>query len=112
MTTQKSFVTRLGELIDSQRAEQREAPQPGSARPHPVLRLLRWFIPNGGTLLIAAVLIFTQRVWAQGSLAPDQRSRPQRHHRQLPGPPRQQRRRTPHRQLRHDFHDLGCSQRR
>jgi hypothetical protein len=28
-------------------------------------RLLRWLIPNGGTLLIVAVLILTQSVWAR-----------------------------------------------
>jgi hypothetical protein len=27
-------------------------------------RLLRWFLPNGGTLLLIAILIFTQNVWA------------------------------------------------
>jgi hypothetical protein len=30
------------------------------------LRVLKWFLPNGGTILIALLLIFTQKIWAQG----------------------------------------------
>jgi len=32
--------------------------------------LLRWFIPNGGTLLLVAALILTQQVWARPLLSP------------------------------------------
>ena len=28
-------------------------------------RLLRWLMPNGGTLLLIAILLLTQNVWAR-----------------------------------------------
>lgn len=34
-----------------------------------LLRLLKWFIPNGGTILIVGLLIFTQNVWAKTGIA-------------------------------------------
>ena len=34
-------------------------------------RLLRWCLPNGGTLLLVAALILTQQVWARPLLSPD-----------------------------------------
>ena len=66
MSTNKNLLIVVGEWLEARKAAQPSDP----ARVKPASRLLRWFIPNGGTLLIAAVLIFTQRVWAQGSLAP------------------------------------------
>ena len=66
----KGLISRLGETIDQYRSERQaqkheEMRQGGEAR-YP--RLLRWFLPNGGTLLLIAILIFTQNVWAGQSL--------------------------------------------
>jgi hypothetical protein len=56
MNEPKSLLTELGEALDRYRA--------GRAR-----RLLRWLTPNGGTLLLIAVLILTQNVWAKPLLS-------------------------------------------
>ena len=66
MQPHKSFITQLGELIDQHRAEQPTAP----ARPGRVRRLIRWLTPNGGTLLLIALLIATQGVWARNLQSP------------------------------------------
>ncbi len=34
-----------------------------------LLRLLKWFVPNGGSLLVAFLLIVTQNAWAQNGVA-------------------------------------------
>ena len=67
---QKSLVTRIGEAIDQHRqAQQGETLQPsGSSGSRRLSGLLRWFLPNGGTLLLVTILIFTQNVWAGQSL--------------------------------------------
>jgi len=71
MNKQKSFITRFGELIDEYRAERRAAaPMDAPRRPGRLGRLLRWFLPNGGTLLLVALLILTQQVWAKPLLSP------------------------------------------
>jgi len=64
---EKSIVTRIGEAIDQHRQKISEQPRDPT---HPALmgRLLRWFLPNGGTLLLIAILIFIQNVWAGQSL--------------------------------------------
>jgi hypothetical protein len=58
------LISRIGETIDHQTSEHPGA-TPGQTR---TLRLLRWFLPNGGTLLLMGLLIFTQNVWAGQSL--------------------------------------------
>jgi hypothetical protein len=71
MNEQKGFVTRFGEFLDEYRADQRHAqmqgvqPQMGSLR-----HILRWFLPNGGTLLLIAALLLTQNVWARPMINP------------------------------------------
>ena len=67
---QKSLLTHLSEAIDQYRQEQQSQPAQvtGSPRPSRLPGLLRWFLPNGGTLLLVAILIFTQNVWAGQSL--------------------------------------------
>ena len=66
----KSLLTRVGESIDQHRQERRnQALQPlpeGGRSRWPTL--VRWFLPNGGTLLLIAILIFTQNVWAGSTL--------------------------------------------
>jgi hypothetical protein len=69
MQPHKSFITKLGELIDQHRAEQ-PASTAAPSRPGRVRRLIRWLTPNGGTLLLIALLIATQGVWARNLQAP------------------------------------------
>ena len=70
MNEKKSFLVDLAETID-RRLPQRNAQQDASSpRPGRLRRLLRWLAPNGGTLLLIAVLVLTQRVWARPLAAP------------------------------------------
>jgi hypothetical protein len=65
----KGLLTRLGETLDEYRAERcasvSQDAQPGRAR-----RILRWLLPNGGTLLLVAVLVLTANVWAKPLTSP------------------------------------------
>jgi len=73
METQKGLFARLGETIDQYRAEQRERRAEQSAaikEPGRLSHLVRWLMPNGGTLLIVLALILTQQVWARNLQAP------------------------------------------
>ncbi len=69
MNTGRNFLHYLAQAIDQYRADRRAAsaeeaaPQP--KRPSRVRRFLRWLAPNGGTLLLVALLILTQNVWAR-----------------------------------------------
>ena len=71
MNEQKSLLTELSEAIDRYRAGRRarrgERGQQESspARSDRLGRALRWFTPNGGTILLVLVLIATQSVWAR-----------------------------------------------
>ncbi|HRJ43050.1 MAG: hypothetical protein KJZ86_22685 [Caldilineaceae bacterium] len=59
-------LTRIGEAINQHRQD-RSAPAAPPAEGMNRSRLpglIRWFLPNGGTLLLIAILIFTQNVWA------------------------------------------------
>ena len=71
MEPQKSFLTEVGELIDRRRANHRahQVEQP-ITQPGRVRRLIRWLMPNGGTLLLIALLIATQGVWARNLQSP------------------------------------------
>jgi hypothetical protein len=69
MQPHKSFITKLGELIDQHRAEQPSSTAAPS-RPGRVQRFIRWLMPNGGTLLLIALLIATQGVWARNLQSP------------------------------------------
>ena len=67
MDTEKSLLTRLGEALDQYRAKRRTVTQPPTRPEHP--NHWRWMgrqmLPNIGTLLVVAVLILTQSVWAR-----------------------------------------------
>jgi hypothetical protein len=71
MEPQKNLLTKIGETIDQHRTQQRERQtgqpirQPGRLR-----RFVRWLTPNGGALLLVALLIATQGVWARNLPAP------------------------------------------
>ena len=73
MNERKSLFHKLAEVYDQHRAERRAAsageatPQPGGSR---LRRIGRWFLPNGGTLLLVALLIVTVNVWARPAAAP------------------------------------------
>ncbi len=83
----KGLITRIGEAIDQQRQEpqSRSAQAVDAPRPSRLPALARWFLPNGGTLLLIAILIFTQNVWASPAQL-DSRERSQHRNYRLPGP--------------------------
>ena len=67
MTTRKSLLAYLLEAYEHYRNE-RQAVQPTAPAPRSpnrLLRLARWLMPNGGTILIVLALIFTQSAWAR-----------------------------------------------
>ena len=69
----KSFLTELGEALDRYRAGQREARNErgmGASRLSHKSSVLRWFLPNGGTLLLIAVLLLSQNAWARPAASP------------------------------------------
>ena len=67
MNLEKSLLTCLGETLDQYQAKRRAAAQPliRSERPSRLRWMGRQMLPNISTLLIVAVLILTQSVWAR-----------------------------------------------
>ncbi|MCA9995568.1 MAG: hypothetical protein KDE56_07475 [Anaerolineales bacterium] len=73
----KSLLTHIGEAIDRYHAERgQNSPKSQAAFPTGEVRatsrrnfrrILRWFLPNGGTLILIALLIATQSVWARSN---------------------------------------------
>ena len=69
----KSLLTRLGETLDAYYTERRvnsaidSVPTNISGFRH----IVRWLTPNGGTILLILLLIFTQNVWARTLVAPN-----------------------------------------
>jgi hypothetical protein len=71
---QKSLLTELGEAIDRYRAGKRSAQEESlsnSRKTGRVWQLTKWLIPNGGTLVIVALLLVTQSLWARPFAAPN-----------------------------------------
>ena len=62
MKKQKSFITKFFELVAQHRNERWEGHVP--TRSSRMRRTLHWLTPNGGTILLVLILIFTQNVWA------------------------------------------------
>jgi hypothetical protein len=65
MNEKRSLILELAEVLDrhwKRRAAKDDAPAP---KPNWLRRLARQMVPNGGTLLLVAALILTQRVWAE-----------------------------------------------
>jgi hypothetical protein len=73
MNEHKSFLHHMAEAYDRYRAERHataseqttQSPQAGR-----LVRALRWFLPNGGTLLLIVALLLTQNVWARPDVRP------------------------------------------
>jgi len=64
-------LTRIGETIDQHRADRAaSAGEAAPQKPGRVRAFLRWLTPNGGTLLLIALLVLTQNVWAWRTQAP------------------------------------------
>jgi hypothetical protein len=73
MNEQKSLIHHLVEAVDRYRTERRVAAPAQDIQPRQsgrLGRLLRWLMPNGGTLLLVALLILTTNVWARPLLSP------------------------------------------
>lgn len=73
MNHQKSLITKIGELIDQYRNEQTQGAiaDTNIHKRHRAKAVLQWLLPNGGTILVALFLVFTQRVWANTALNPE-----------------------------------------
>ena len=72
MSDKKNLLHYLAEAYDrytSDRQTSSEPPTPG-VRAGRAGRLARWLLPNGGTLILIALLIATQSVWARTLQAP------------------------------------------
>ena len=67
MNEHKNLLIVIGEWSSRQARAHAASSEQRTGQMHPVLR---WLMPNGGTLLLIAALILTQRVWAKPSLAP------------------------------------------
>lgn len=66
MEERKGFFTSLGEFLD-QISRRFIRGVNGQESPSRFYKLLSWLTPNGGTILIALLLILTQQVWADQS---------------------------------------------
>ena len=71
MNKKKSLLLEFAELIDRRIQERMSAEVSRPNRQRFAHCLLRWFIPNGGTLLIVAMLLMTQTLWAKPFAAPN-----------------------------------------
>lgn len=60
----KNWFLTIGEWWERQR-------RPPTTPPSPLRRFLGWLLPNGGTLLVALILVLTQRVWARPQSLPN-----------------------------------------
>ncbi len=66
MDKHKSFGQYFSEMLTQCYADRQAHPSPEPATPSARLRrVLAWLTPNGGTLLLIALLIATQSLWAR-----------------------------------------------
>lgn len=63
----KDLLGRVGET-ESRCQSEKQASRSAASRGK---RILNWFLPNGGTILVALILIFTQSAWARSSTSPE-----------------------------------------
>lgn len=74
----KSLITRIGETVDQHRLDREQSQRENATLPTSTAvsneksgsRIARWFLPNGGSILLVLLLIFTQSVWATAPQAP------------------------------------------
>jgi hypothetical protein len=67
----KNIFTYMAEAYDRYRADRRAASSDETdVRQSRLRRVVRWFIPNGGTLLLVIALIATAQVWARPLASP------------------------------------------
>jgi len=69
---EKSLLFKVIEAVEQHYAERRaSAPAQGALSQSSCLHhLVRWFLPNGGTLLLVAALVLTANAWARPLLSP------------------------------------------
>lgn len=67
------LATQVGEVIDQHRVQQKDVAErieevndPSPKRQNKA-KYIHWFLPNGGTLILIALLIATQSVWARAA---------------------------------------------
>lgn len=61
----------FAEMVEQYRADRRRnSPQETQIQPGHLHRVLRWLMPNGGTLLLVALLVATAQVWAKPLASP------------------------------------------
>jgi len=66
MSEQRSLLSHLGEAIDRYRAErQRDEVENQNPISHRRRHLFNWLLPNGGAVILIALLIATQSIWAR-----------------------------------------------
>ena len=65
MSEQKGFLVELAELVDHHMHRSPGKKPANESRPSRLSRILHWLTPNGGTLLLVALLIATTNVWAK-----------------------------------------------
>jgi hypothetical protein len=65
MNEQKSRFLKTAEMLDRHLTRIKVNERTSTPRPERFDKLVRWFVPNGGTLLLVIVLILTQQVWAK-----------------------------------------------
>lgn len=68
MNERKNLLIVLGEWWEQRRADSRSTAP--TDPPNHLRRLLRWLTPNGGTLLLIAILLLTQNAWARPAASP------------------------------------------
>ncbi|MBN2001939.1 MAG: hypothetical protein JXA21_01175 [Anaerolineae bacterium] len=67
METRKNLL----QVVEDWLVERRASAPTASIQPRSASAILRWFLPNGGTLLLIALLIATQSLWARPAAAPN-----------------------------------------
>lgn len=70
METQKGFLTELAELVDRHRARRQTPRQEREGARSRWNAIARWLLPNGGTIILVALLLLTQSVWGQNPAMP------------------------------------------
>jgi hypothetical protein len=69
MNEHKSLVVELVELLDRHLSRRKERAK-NKSEPSYLSRTLHWLTPNGGTLLLIAILLLTQNAWARPEASP------------------------------------------